>query len=138
MVDRPRMRVLHIINSLETGGAEKLLIDSLSLYRERGVQVDLLLLNGRRTPFFEKIEANSTFRVICLANKSIYNPLLSLKIVTYLRKYDIVHGHLFPVLYWLALAKLISFGKGKIVYTEHSTSNRRRSHTVLKYIDRIV
>src|SRR5690606_8114943 len=55
-----------------------------------------------------------------------------------LKQYDVVHVHLFPALYWVVLAKWISFSKTKIVYTEHNTSNKRRNHFILKWIDRII
>lgn len=43
----------------------------------------------------------------------------------YMKECDIVHVHLFPALYWVAMAA--SYNKKiKLVYTEHSTHNRRR------------
>ena len=45
------MRVLQIINSLGTGGAEKLLLESLPLFYKEGLEVDLLLLDGNEYPF---------------------------------------------------------------------------------------
>jgi len=138
MADKVKMRVLHIINSLGTGGAEKLLVDSISFYRKEGIQVDILLLDGAKTPFFEKAEKEMGIKIYIISNSSIYNPLLLFKISKFLKNYDILHGHLFPTLYWLAFAKLIKGKKAKIVYTEHSTSNRRRTHFLLKYIDRLI
>jgi hypothetical protein len=38
------MKVLQVINSLYIGGAEKLLVDSISLYREMGIDMELLIL----------------------------------------------------------------------------------------------
>ena len=51
------MRVLQIINSLNIGGAEKLLIDSLPLYQKKNVRVDILILqkteiSGKHIDFF--------------------------------------------------------------------------------------
>ena len=39
------MRVLQIINSLGTGGAEKLLLESLPLFYKEGLEVDLFEFN---------------------------------------------------------------------------------------------
>jgi hypothetical protein len=39
------MKILHVINNLNTGGAEKLLLEALPKYSEKGLVVDLLLLN---------------------------------------------------------------------------------------------
>ena len=38
------MKILQLINCLSTAGAEKLLIETIPIYNEKGVQVDLLLL----------------------------------------------------------------------------------------------
>ncbi len=119
------MRVLQVINSLATGGAEKLILESAPRYKEKGITMEVLLLNGRSQPFAEKLMANGVV-VHSLSNGSVYNPFLSFKIMGYLKKFDLVHVHLFPSLYWVALAKALSFSKTKLVFTEHNTTNRRR------------
>ena len=50
------MRILLVITNLETGGAEKLLVDLLPFLAKENT-VELALFVGNRTPFFEKIEA---------------------------------------------------------------------------------
>ena len=35
-MENESVRVLHVINSLATGGAEKLILDSLPIYKEKG------------------------------------------------------------------------------------------------------
>lgn len=49
------MKILHVITSLETGGAEKLMVDLLPRMREQGNQVELCAFDGIRTPFFEQL-----------------------------------------------------------------------------------
>ncbi|MET3028182.1 glycosyltransferase [Flavobacterium sp. UW10123] len=132
------MKVLQIITSLSVGGAEKLIADSVPLYQNKALEMDVLCLNNRKTPFWINLENNSSGKVIGLTSKSIYNPFLVFKIIPYLKKYDIVHLHLFPTLYWVVIAKYISFSKIKLVYTEHSTNNRRREKQIFKLIDRII
>ena len=129
------MKVLQIINGLNTGGAEKLLLETLPLYREKGITMDILVLDGSQYPFMKELQKLDCFTIFSLGNGSVYNPLLIFKITNFLKKYNIVHVHLFPALYWVALAKLISFCDVKLVYTEHSTSNRRRLHFFLKFLD---
>jgi len=121
------MQILHIINSLHIGGAEKLLVDSIPIYKQKGTDVDLLLLNGDETPFFKQLkDKNITIYNLTKKNiKKIYNPLLIFFIIPYLKKYDIIHVHLFPALYWVALAKWLSRSNTKLIFTEHSTNNRR-------------
>lgn len=132
------MKILQIITSLNTGGAEKLLIESVPLYQQKGIETDVLVLKDNQTPFRTALENNSRGKVITLSKGPVYNPILIFKIIPYLKQYDVVHVHLFPALYWVVLAKWISFSVTKVVYTEHSTNNKRRNHFVLKHIDRII
>lgn len=132
------MKILHLINSLHTGGAEKLIVDAVPLYQERGIEVDALLLMDDETPFRSELEKKSNGKVIGLSKGSVYNPLLIFKIIPYLKNYDVVHVHLFPALYWAVLAKWISFSKVKLVYTEHSSDNKRMTSKWLKFVDRFI
>lgn len=130
------MKILHVINNLNTGGAEKLLLEILPLYNKRGIIVDLLLLNGTEYPFFNELKKQNCCTVYDLGKGSVYNPFLIFKLIPFLRQYDIVHGHIFPTFYWLALAKIFSFSSIKIVYTEHNTTNRRQENKLYKIFDR--
>lgn len=131
------MRVLHIINSLAFGGAEKLIVDSLPTFKEKIGTVDLLVLNKKSKDKQFPIDKN--IRVFYLNASSLYSPLLIFKIIPYLKNYDILHLHLFPTLYWGVLAKLFSFNKKiKLIYTEHSTKNKRRDKLIFKMIDRFI
>ncbi len=133
------MRVLQIINSLQSGGAEKLVVDTCIKYSNKGVLVDVLLLNGCDTPFLNTLKKHKEINIITLdVNKNIYNPLYILKIKPYLKAYDVIHVHLFPALYWVALANLISTNKNRIIVTEHNTTNRRRKLFFFKMFDKIV
>ncbi|MEZ4859231.1 MAG: glycosyltransferase family 4 protein [Flavobacteriaceae bacterium] len=132
------MKLLIIINSLATGGAEKIVCDSLLGFTERGIQVDLLLLNGKRTPFLDKLGSLRVGTIHIIKHIHIYNPLIIFKIIPFLKKADLVHVHLFPSLYWVAFAKLISFSKTPLVFTEHSTVNRRRKFLFFRFVDRFI
>ncbi len=131
------MKVLQVINSLGAGGAEKLVVETSLLYVKKGVEIDILLLNGEKTPLFDSLVIANTIQVYSLAG-NIYNPLHIFKIKSFFKKYDIIHAHLFPVSYWVAFANLFSFNKKPILYTEHNTTNRRRSIFMFKIIDRLV
>jgi glycosyltransferase involved in cell wall biosynthesis len=132
------MKVLQIINNLGTGGAEKLLLDSFIIYREKEIEMDLLVLDGSDYPFMTKFKSMNSVKIHSLNANSVYNPISIFKIIPYLKNYDLVHVHLFPSLYWISLAKIISFSKVKIIFTEHNTSNRRIKNVFLKYIDRLL
>ena len=51
------MKILHIITSLQTGGAEKLMVDLLPRLRDMGNEVELLLFDGTRTAFYDELES---------------------------------------------------------------------------------
>lgn len=132
------MKILHIINSLATGGAEKLILETLPLYAAQGIVVDLLLLNGTKYPFLKELEDKKCCRIFSLGNSSVYHPKHIMKIMPYLKNYDLVHVHLFPAQYYVAIAKMLSFTNTKLIFTEHSTSNRRFENKIFKPIDKII
>lgn len=132
------MKILQIINSLATGGAEKLLLESIPIYAEQGIDVHLLLLNGSSHPFLEELKTKNCCTIHSLGTGSVYNLLYIFKIIPFLKQFDVVHVHIFPSLYWVAFAKMLSFSKVKMVYTEHSTSNKRRDNFILKRVDQLV
>lgn len=133
------MKVLHIINSLHTGGAEKLLADSLPIYKEYGVETDLLLLNSDDTPFLQSLKSKFTGQIFYTHSHSYYAPAQLWHIRKYLKSdYDIIHCHLFPVLYWTALAKLLGNNQQKMIFTEHNTENRRLNNLAFLQVDKFI
>ena len=119
------MKILHIVNSLATGGAEKLILETVPKYNEMGLQCDVLLLDGTNHPFLDELRKKNCCKIFVLGKGSPYRLHFIFKIIPFLKKYDLVHAHLFPVNYFTAIAKKISFVKTPIVFTEHNTSNRR-------------
>lgn len=132
------MKVLQVINSLGIGGAEKLIVDSVLCSAANGCEVDVLLLNGKDTNFKSVLQKHGV-RVWSLGKENnIYNPLLIGKLVPYLKKYEVVHVHLFPAQYWVAMATLFLRKKPRLITTEHNTTNRRRDIWGFKWIDRFI
>lgn len=133
------MRILHIIDSLAMGGAENMLIGLASGQMKQGHDVLVMpLICDKVTPVRQKMEAAGVEVRPVSESGSVYNPLLILKIAKAIRSFDIVHVHLFPALYWTGLAKKLSFCKVPMIYTEHSTDNKRRKKALLNLADRFV
>lgn len=133
------MKILHLIDDLSMGGAQNLLKDLSSMQKDRGDDVVVLQLKIEKDEVISKELIDRGVRVCFLSKKcSMYNPINIFKIVPYIRKFDIVHVHLFPALYWAGFAKLISLSKTPMVYTEHSTFNRRRRYRLLRMVDAFV
>ena len=133
------MDILHIIDTLSMGGAENVLVGLASGQKLYGHNVTVMpLVCPSVTPVRKKME-DAGITVIPFCEKgSVYNPLLIIRISRVIKRYSIVHVHLFPALYWTAFAKMISFSKIPLVFTEHSTNNKRRRSWLLHYIDYFV
>lgn len=119
------MRVLHVINSLATGGAEKLILETLPKYNELGIKADVLLLNGTNHPFLEELKKLECCEIFILGTASPYQLKFILQLIPFFKKYELIHAHLFPATYFSASAKRISFSTTPVVFTEHNTSNKR-------------
>ena len=132
------MRILHVITSLKTGGAEKLMVDLLPRLRELGNDVELLLFDGTRTSFYEELEQTGIKIHHLAIGVNVYNPLNIFRIIKYIKDYDIIHTHNTACQYFVPLAKLLSSAKCKLFTTEHNTFNRRREFLLFKFIDKII
>ena len=130
------MKILRVINSLYIGGAERSILGNVPIHIKNGYDMDVLLLNGEDTFFLKQLQKEKVKIIILGKSKKITNLLFILKIAKIINKYDIVHAHLFPSLYWVALAKIFKRSKTKLVFTEHNTHNKRRNSVVFKYVDR--
>lgn len=133
------MRILHVITSLYTGGAERLMVDLLPRLTDDGKnQVELLLLNGVETPFKKAlVEQGVKIHWLSMTN-DVYNPrkLFALRKFLSSHQYDIIHTHNTACQLFLPLATLGAHHKAVMVTTEHSSANRRRSHWWLRPLDK--
>ncbi|MGL5614056.1 glycosyltransferase [Cetobacterium sp.] len=132
------MRVLHIIGDLGTGGAEKLLNDSLPLLKEKGHYVEVVILQQKKEIYKKSIEA-AGIKVISLSEDKIYSLKNIIKLRRFFKKnkFDIINVHLFPELYFTPISLLGLKGKQKLIFTEHSSNNRRRDKKFQK-IEKII
>lgn len=131
------MKILHVITSLYTGGAERLMVDLLPLLRDNGKnQVDLMVVNGVETPFKKKIiHEGINVHALSMTN-DVYNPRNIVRMMRYLPEYDIIHTHNTACQFFVPVARSFSKGHPLLVTTEHNATNRRRGNVLLKPIDR--
>lgn len=128
------MKILHVITSLEIGGAQRLLAELLPLQAST-IDVSLLIYE-RIGNDFEKTIEQAGIKIICLNEHSFHNPCVIFRLRQIFKNYDLVHAHLFPTIYWASVA---AKGLGvKLVYTEHSTSNSRRNKWYLRPVERFM
>lgn len=128
------MKILQVITSLYTGGAEKLMLEIIPRLKNEGHQVDLLLLDGNETPFFQQAQKLNINVFHLGKNRNVYSPLKLIKLMAYPNKYDIIHTHNTAPQLFGAISKIGR--KIKLITTEHNTSNRRRNIKWFKPIDR--
>ena len=119
------MKVLHVITSLEMGGAETLVVNLIPRLQALGHTVDICVFNGEETPLMQRLkeESNPQTKIYALGH-GVYNPLYILKLMRIMRGYDIVHTHNSSPQLFVAIANLCC--GTKLVSTEHTTSNRKR------------
>jgi len=133
------MRILQVINKLTIGGAERLLSDIIPIMSQYH-NVDVLVLQDYDSYFVEKLK-NENIKVFSLGMKSVYNPLAVWKMGRFLKrspKYDIIHVHLFPSQYWVALCKCLFRIHVPLITTEHNPTNTRFNHKLTTWTDRWV
>lgn len=118
------MKILQVITSLQTGGAEKLIVDIVPRLREKGLEVDVCLFNGKDTPFKQQLQTCGCKIYDLSYDERYYNPIKVYKLWRIMRHYDIVHTHNTAPQIFAAIASV--FCSVVLVTTEHNTSNRRR------------
>jgi glycosyltransferase involved in cell wall biosynthesis len=133
------VNVLHVISSLEVGGAEVLLRDLVQHWARNGTEVSVFVLTSN--PGSRELEQAVVRLGATLYSSEIgwrYSPMQLYALYSHLRhrRYDVIHIHHFPALLWVSIAALASRLSVPLVVTEHSTSNRRRQVRVLRHLDR--
>lgn len=128
------MKILHVITSLRTGGAEKLMVDLLPRLRDMGHEVDLCVFDGIRTAFYQDLE-NAGIKIIPLRfGGSVYDPRNIFSLFSLIKNYDVVHTHNTACQLFVAMAGVF-LPKVSLLTTEHNTTNRRRGKWYLKLGD---
>lgn len=118
------MRVLHVITDLNTGGAEKLMVDLLPRLAKDEIEVELAVFNGVITPFFEALSQAGIKIHEFGRTANYYSPRHVVRLVRLARRFDIVHTHNTAPQLFGAIAGLFC-GK-KWITTEHTTTSHRR------------
>lgn len=128
------MKVLQVIASLRTGGAEKLVVDLVTRLKEQSIESDILIFDGIPTHLLE-IAKERGIRIFTLGKGgSVYSIYRLVRLLPYLKKYDIIHTHLTAPQYFASFWNVCK--KFRLVTTEHNSSNRRRKWRLFKLIDK--
>lgn len=128
------MKILHVITSLYTGGAESLVSQIAPMIRDAGHEVEVVSFIGRKTPFRRALEENGIKVHSFADNCSVYDPRIILWLRRIMKGFDIVHTHNTTPQFFAAIA-----ARGlrcRLVTTEHNTNNRRRDWMLGRAMDR--
>lgn len=132
-------KTVHIIESLKTGGAQRLISDLLPALKAEGSEVMLIVARLENNSLEQKIK-ESGIPIVNLDCGNVRNINFYNRLRLYLRNNasstGLIHVHLFPTLYIVPMANR---GTGiPMVYTEHSTSNKRRTKSWLRPIEKAI
>jgi glycosyltransferase involved in cell wall biosynthesis len=129
-----------VINNLGSGGAESMLINlvkELNKIKNKEDVFEILLLTDNKISY----TIPDGIKIHILSNSSNRFSLRKFKALCKFikkNKYDIIHSHLFPTQYYVAICKKLTFNKPKIITTEHNTTNKRRKYFITRWIDKFV
>jgi glycosyltransferase involved in cell wall biosynthesis len=132
------VKILYVITSLRTGGAEKLVVELTCWFREKGHSVDVALFDGIQTDFMQDLEKTGCKIYRFSTSGSFYSPYYPRRIFQLARvmnDYDIVHTHNTSPQFFAAIAHLFR-RKPLLVTTEHNTTNDRRNKKWFLPLDR--
>lgn len=127
------MKILHVINDLNIGGAQKLVHD-LALLQNGDPDLNVSCFTFQKTGSRLEHELISQGIEIIFAESSPYSPSALKKLNSSMKRAELVHAHLFPSGYITSILKRTT--GARLVFTEHSTHNRRRDHKFLRPIER--
>ena len=118
------MKILQVITSLYTGGAEKLIVDIVPRLRQKGLEVDVCLFYGKDTSFKKQLKTCGCKIYDLSYNERYYSPIKIFKLWRIMRRYDVVHTHNMAPQIFAAIASVLC--SVVLITTEHNTYNRRR------------
>lgn len=134
------MKILHVVSNFAVGNGAARLVASLILEQiDQGHQTDVLALIESPLSYAKEVTRKGAhYKALNNGPTRVYNFLPIFQLIPVIKRYDIIHVHLFPGLYWVLFAKILSGAKCKLVTTEHSTENNRQGKKWLKFIERFV
>lgn len=121
---------------MRTGGAERLVSQLLPRFKRSGADVHLAVFDGTDSPFMQSLAAEGIdIHILGNGYRSMYDPRHIAHLQRLMRQgFDIIHTHNTTPQLFTALARHPQ--ATRFITTEHNTTNRRRSHSFLRPIDR--
>lgn len=130
------MKILHVINSLHTGGAERLLSDIVFGLVALGHEVEVVIFNSECSNLLSDLKTNQIPVHVLNLFLNEYNPFQVIRLSRIMKRFDVVHAHLFPSQYWVSIAARFLKHPPLLVTTEHSSDNFRAQYKITDWLDR--
>lgn len=137
------MKVVHLINNLGSGGAEKLVSDIAIALKQNKVDCLVVILNGKKN-FNKYVSALQQAGVelvdLNFNGWNFFQVFYKLVFLLKKRKIDVVHTHLFPTNYLMFFVKFFlpkKYYSTTVVTTVHSPRNRRMDYHLFRPIEKI-
>ncbi len=112
-----KVSILHVIDRVEVGGAEKVFLDLTYLLLNENLKVDVLLISGKGA-LFKQIDTRNGISFLNRKNKFSLFKLFECAAIC--ARYQIVHIHMRHTYAYVKLAQLISFKKFTIIFHDHN------------------
>ena len=119
--------LVHIINNLKIGGAQKLIVD-LSIGLSENLNSLIVVFNSETNKNYIKKLKENNVKIICFWRSPLY-------VLKKIFQCNLVLVHLFPAMYLIPILRLLN---KKVMFVEHSTNSRRRNLLLFKLIDNFV
>src|SRR5580658_4373959 len=131
------MRLLQVIDDLDVGGAETLLVDLCLRWKANGLSPEIFLLRNGGQAYRARLEG-AGIPVTVSPHTRLHSPGHAKELAKFIaqNRFDLVHVHLFPAQLWAAMALRMAPNPPPAITTEHSTWNRRRDHRWYGPMDR--
>jgi glycosyltransferase involved in cell wall biosynthesis len=126
------MKIQYVIESLGTGGAERLVVELSKGMRAFGHEVTIVQLTASPDNSPVARAAKDAGLGVVVVGRHRLDPRSIWRVRRQTSSADVVHAHLFPALYLVSL-----LGRRAKVMTEHSTDNRRRHSPLWRRLDRL-
>jgi len=113
------MKILHVVDKLNIGGAEKVIADLMNMQYIEGMNVDLLVLLDAG-PLAKTL--NPKIKIFEMHRESKFSLDTMKKMELIMTTYDIVHIHMRHVFRYVMVAKMIYPFNSKIIFHDHSSN----------------
>lgn len=116
------MKILHLIDTLAPGGAERVMVNACNWLYEAGCEVEAVLLTNRRTDLADSLRRDIPLRILNRRGRADWKA--ASRLAALMRGADIVHAHMRHNYRYAALAAKIFGVKTKLALHDHSSSPR--------------